>query len=185
MKNLDGDHLTERQVFQAIVDEADLPGDQQMHLGRCRQCRKDKTRLESDLHKLGQLAKKNAPDPPGRTVLDAPRIPLVRSIPRFWGMSTAAAVSVAFLTVAIWLFTVPHPTEPPDVPASVQAIIADDTQFMSEVGKMVENALPEVYFQILGDSEPFLDDAFMEFMIPSTDNGAITSRPVQKGWIAC
>ncbi len=186
MKNHNAGHLTDQQIFQAVVDETDLSGDRQAHLARCRQCRDGKARLESDLFKLGQLAEKHTLNPPRRAVVGtSAAAPFVRSIPRFWGMSAAAAVSVAFLTVAIWLFTVPRPTGPPGEPVSAQAIIADDIRFMSEVGKMVENALPEVYFQILGDSEPLFDDAFMEFMIPSTDNGALTSRPVQKGWIAC
>jgi hypothetical protein len=74
---------------------------------------------------------------------------------------------------------------PPINGKTVQIIMADDAQFMSEIGKMVENALPEVYFQILGENDSIFNDAFMEFMIPSTENGAITYHLVQKGQVIC
>ena len=174
MRGNEVDHLKSNQIFQAIVDEKDLFAHQQVHLDRCQLCQGEKVRLETELYKLGQLAEKQTPKNRRQVVLAEPRSRFIGSIPRFWRMSLATAVSLTFLTVTIWWFSPPRQMNPSINGKAVQTIMTDDAQFMSEIGKMVENALPEVYFQILGENDPIFNDAFMEFMIPSTENGAIT-----------
>ncbi len=185
MRGHDVDHLKNNQIFQAIVDEKDLFADQRVHLNRCQLCRSEKTRLETELYRLGQLAEKHAAKNRRQVVLAKPSSRFMGSIPRFWRMSLATAVSLAFLTVTIWWFSAPRQMNPSIDGKTVQTIMADDAQFMSEISKMVENALPEVYFQILGENDSIFNDAFMEFMIPSTENGAITYHSVQKGRVIC
>jgi hypothetical protein len=185
MRGHDVDHLKNNQIFQAIVDEKDLFADQQVHLNRCQRCRSEKTRLETELYQLGQLAEKHAPKNRRQVVLAKPSSRFMRSTPRFWKMSLATAVSLAFLTVTIWWFSDPQQMSPPINGKTVQTIMANDAQFMLEIGKMVENALPEVYFQILGENDSIFHDTFMEFMIPSTENDAITYYSVQKGRVIC
>jgi len=42
--------------------------------------------------------------------------------------------------------------------------------FMAEVSMLVENALPPEYLAIFGESDPGFDEAFMQFVVPSTES---------------
>jgi len=52
----------------------------------------------------------------------------------------------------------------------------DDERLMTEVGLMVEQALPRIYLDISGESGIDIDEEFMQFLIPLSEN-SIFSRP--------
>jgi hypothetical protein len=55
-------------------------------------------------------------------------------------------------------------------------------QLMTEVGRLVENALPYMYSDISTESNASLDEEFMQFVIPSVED-EILSYDLEKGGV--
>ena len=71
-------HLGENEILQAVVDETDLSQHLKQHLNECSHCRLQKERFAQELARLGQLARRYAPEPQRRVTLAAPAVVLRR-----------------------------------------------------------------------------------------------------------
>ncbi|MCK5202848.1 MAG: hypothetical protein KAR15_03210, partial [Desulfobacterales bacterium] len=58
-------------------------------------------------------------------------------------------------------------------------------RLMTQVNILVENALPQVYLDIVGETSLNLDEEFMDFLIPTNESAARISASAKKGSILC
>ena len=56
---------------------------------------------------------------------------------------------------------------------------------MTEINVLVENALPQVYLDIVADTSLNLDDDFIDFLIPDNGGAPRISALAKKGSISC
>lgn len=58
-------------------------------------------------------------------------------------------------------------------------------QLMAEINALAENPLPEMYLDLLGETDSDDVESFMQFLIPKTDNGQISINKDKKGAVTC
>jgi len=179
-----GLHLDEDQLLWAVVDEAELPPPLQGHLSTCPQCRAAKERFEQDLAHLGQMAQRFAPLPRKRVSLpvEKPRIPIGWSWD--WRAYFGVAVTVALMIVIVW-WSAPFRTTPEDSGDMLALEMREADRVMTEISMLVENALPPVYLDICGKSDPGLDEEFMQFIAPSIKNETVSYYSGKGGVVLC
>jgi hypothetical protein len=153
----DGPHLGEDHILQAVIDDTDLSMLQQQHLAECSQCQSHRERLENELKHLGQLAERYAPEPLRRINVADDRARSPFSIRRF-------AVSAA---------------------ADLAQDMVEAERLMTEVNVLVENALPQVYLDIVGETNLNMDEDFIDFLIPPYEGAPRISALAKKGSILC
>jgi hypothetical protein len=156
-------HLSEDQIVCALIDQAQLPAAEKAHLARCSQCGSRIDRLAQDLERLGKMAEQYTPLPKRSIQLPVkePRRTLRR-----WRVGLAAAAA-AVLCLVIWW----------EIPQDKQPVVANQTELdseingelMSSVQALSENALPDVYMDIVGDSDLDLTDEFIDYVVPDSD----------------
>jgi hypothetical protein len=56
---------------------------------------------------------------------------------------------------------------------------------MTQVNILIENALPQVYLDIVGETSLNLDEDFMDFLIPTNESAARIPASAKKGSILC
>ena len=162
---LENPHLEENDILQAVIDTADLPLAQQQHLVDCPRCRLQKERLENELAHLGHLAERYAPEPRRRVSLPPQK---VRSPLFSRGFAVSAAAVAAVLLVVLGTFLIRSHQQ-----ASIGNLAKDMVEaerLMTEVNGLVENALPQGYLDIVGETDLKQDDDFIDFLIPNTKN---------------
>jgi len=170
-------HLSKDQIVRAFLDQAQLPAAEKAHLERCSQCRSRVDQLARDLKRLGRMAEQYAPLP--RRSFHLPLKETRRPLRR-WTVVLAAAAAAA-LCLAIWW----------EVPQDKQPLVANQTEsdsekngeLMSTVQALSENALSEVYMDIVGDSDLDMTDEFIDFVVPDSDveNDSVGSKFKNKG----
>ena len=178
--NPDAFHLNEETILQAVIDEADLSDQQQQHLAQCPQCRANKERLENELAHLGQLAERYAPEPLRRITLEGDKIRAPLLIRRF-AFGVAAAATVMIVVWAAFLIRNPQPGNVGNVAQNM----VEAERLMTEIDVLVENALPQVYLDIVGETHSSLDEDFIDFLIPTGEGASQISALAKKGSISC
>ena len=166
-------HLSEAEIIHAVVDEEDLSDDLKEHLSSCSLCSSDKERLGKELSRLGHLAVDFAPLPSSPVVLpDRGTGRPYRLRTWQWGSLLGAGVAVVMLLALFWgraavtLF--------PDKEHVQWAFeTGQDEKLMTEINWLEEHALPEIYFELAGESTLGISEEFIEFVIPSTMNEAV------------
>lgn len=177
-------HLDKDQLVVAVIDEKDLSLSMQTHLAMCPQCRADKIRFKNNLSQLGRLAKQYAPLPEQKISL--PESKPRRSFLQLEGWQIAIGTALAVVVVifaALW-------SRPPGIkPAIAIKMTANEMleaeSFMDEVSTLTENALPEVYMDITGESYTGFGEDFMQFVVPNTNDRAPASDLGSKGVTSC
>ena len=179
MKTTGNGHLNEDQIIHAFIDQAQLPTDKKAHLEHCSQCRSRVDQLAQDLKQLGRMAERHAPLPKRSFHLPVKetRRPLRR-----WSVGLAAAAA-ATLCLAIWWET-PQDLQPVATNQTV-SVLENNGELMSTVQALSENALPEVYMDIVGDSDLDLTDEFIDYVVPDSDleNDLLGNQNKNKGGI--
>jgi hypothetical protein len=173
-------HLGENDILQAVIDETDLPQRFKQHLNECSQCRSQKERIAQELARLGQLARRYAPEMQQRVTLTADRV----RWPFFnWKFvfSAAAAATAIIVVGATVLF---QSQQPAKVDNLAQNMIEAE-RLMTEIDGLVENALPPVYLKIVGETDLNRDEEFLEFLIPDAGNEPRISVLTTKGPVRC
>lgn len=156
-------HLEENDILQAVIDAADLPIEQQQHLVDCSRCRSQKERLEHELAQLGHLAERNAPEPRRRVSLPPQK---VRS-PIFSRGFVMSAAAVAAALLVVWGTFLIRSQQQSSI-GNLAKDMVEAERLMTEVNGLVENALPQVYLDIIGETDLKQDDDFIDFLIPNT-----------------
>ena len=177
-------HLNDDQIILAIVDEAELPLSLQEHLYLCPECQASQERLKQELARLGRKAKLFAPELKKRVSLPAekPR----SAISWFWNRrpSLGVAAAAALVIIAVWWFGLPRVT--PEHGADMAAREKWEADLlMTEIGILVENALPQVYIDISVEYDSVLEEEFMQFFVPSINNDSLSLDPGRKGERLC
>lgn len=163
-------HLSEDQVLDAVVHENALPLPIREHLFDCADCRAEKERLARDLAQLGRLAEYYAPLPTRPVSLPEKKshLHLLDLWHREAYAGAAAILAAGLMMVVLWWTVLPR-TAPEDPLDMLAGETFEGEQFMAEISMLCQNALPAEYLEISGESDPALDEAFMEFVFPSTD----------------
>ncbi len=164
-KNL---HLEEDQLSKAVVDESDLSPSQQEHLSNCHQCRERKEKIEASLSQLGQMAKRFSPSPKKRFSL--PIRKEQRSFLRSWQWRTALGVAVTAIFIAVVVVPTLHENTQEQKELAFTQEILEAEDFMNEVTMLAENALPQEYMDITGETGEETDEGFMDFMTPTEED---------------
>ncbi len=178
--NPDAIHLAEDDILQAVIDDADLSALQKQHLAECFRCRSNKERLESELTNLGQLAERYAPEPLRRVSLAKDKIWSPFLIRRFAFGAAAAAAAI----IVVWAaFLIKGP--PPGSVGNLAQNMVEAERLMTEINVLVENALPQVYLDIVGETNTNLDEDFIDFLIPTKGGAPRISALAKKGSLSC
>jgi hypothetical protein len=173
-------HLAENDILLAVIDDTDLSDRQREHLARCSRCRTQKEQLEQELTRLGQLAKRYSPALRRRITLveRKDRSPLFS---RGFALSAAAVAATILLVLGIFLI---RSQQQGNVGNLAQNMVEAE-KLMSEVNVLVENALPPVYLDIVGETDMSMDEDFFDFLIPTTDEAPRISALAEKGSKLC
>lgn len=180
IQNHNESHLGENDILQAVIDDNDLSMLQQQHLQECSQCRSQKERLENELARLGQLAEHYAPEPQRRiSVAEAKvRAPFLN---RGFAFSAAA---VAAVIIVVWATFLIRSQQQGSIGNLAQNMVEAE-RLMMEIDVLVENALPQVYLDIVGETNLNLDQDFLDFLIPTSDDAPRISASAKKGSKLC
>jgi hypothetical protein len=173
-------HLAQNDILQAVIDDTDLSDLQRAHLAQCSHCRTQKKQLEQELARLGQLAKRYCPAPQRRITLDERKD---RSPFFSWGFAFSAAAVAAAVLVMLGTFLIRSQQQ--DNIRNLAQNMVEAEKLMTEVNVLVENALPPVYLDIVGETDLSADEDFIDFLIPITDDAPKTSALAEKGSILC
>jgi len=173
-------HLGENEILQAVVDETDLSQRLKQHLNECSHCRLQKERFAQELARLGQLARRYAPEPQRRLTLAADRVrwPFLNWKFAFSAAAVAAAIIVVWATVLIQ-------SQQPGSVGNLAENMIEAERLMTEIDGLVENALPPVYLEIVGETDLNPDEEFLEFLIPAAENVPRISVLTTKGPAIC
>ena len=173
-------HLGEDDILQAVIDDSDLSTLQRQHLMECSQCRSQRESLESELRHLGQLAERYAPEPLKRITVAHDKIRLPVSIRGF----AFSAAAVAAVIIVVWTaFLIRNQQQGPVGNLAQNMLEAE--KLMTEINLLVENALPPVYLDIVGDTNLKTDEDFIDFLVPINEDAARISVWTKKGSISC
>ena len=178
--NSNESHLGEDDMLQAVIDDTDLSALQQQHLAECSQCRSNRERLENELAHLGQMAERYAPEPLRRIKVEHDK---VRSPSSIRGFAFSAA-AVAAVLVVVWATFLIRSQQQSRVGNLAQNMVEAE-RLMTEINVLVENALPQVYLDIVADTDLILDEDFIDFLIPTSEDDPRISALAKKGSILC
>jgi len=173
-------HLEESDILQAVIDNTDLSVLQQQHLVECSQCRSSKQRLEQELARMGQLAERYAPKPQRRITVAEQK---VRSPLLNWRLAFSAA-AVAAVILVVWGTFLIRNQQQGSIGNLAQNMVEAE-RLMTQINALVENALPQVYLDIVGETNLNLDEDFMDFLIPTPEDTPRISAFAKKGSILC
>ena len=178
--NQDELHLEEDLILQAVIDDNDLSELHQQHLIACPECRTRKEQLEQELARLGRLAQRYTPKPQKRIILPEQKVrpPFIN-----WKFAFGAA-AVAAVILVVWATGLIQNQQQGSNGNLAQDMVEAE-RLMTQVNILVENALPQVYLDIVGETSLNLDEDFMDFLIPTNDSAARISASVKKGSILC
>jgi len=173
-------HLAEDDMLQAVIDDTDLSTLQQQHMAECSRCRSRKERLENELAHLGRLAERYAPEPLRRVTVAHDKVRSPFSIRGF--AFSAAAVAAAIIVV--WATFLIRNQQQGSIGNLAQNMVEAE-RLMTEINVLVENALPQVYLDIVGETNVNLDEDFIDFLIPTNEGVPRISALAKKGSILC
>jgi hypothetical protein len=173
-------HLGEDDMLRAVIDDTDLSTLQRQHLAECSQCRSHRKSLESELTHIGQLAERYAPEPLRRITVAHDKVRLPFSIRGF--VFSAAAVAAAIIVV--WAAVLIRNQQQGSVENLAQNMVEAES-LMTEINMLVDNALPQVYLDIVGDTSLKTDEDFIDFLVPINEDAARISVLAKKGSILC
>lgn len=178
--NANEPHLADDDMLKAVIDDTDLSMLQQQHLAECSRCQSHRERLENELTHLGQLAERYAPQPLRRISVadDKARSPLLTR--RF----TVSAAAVAAVIIVVWATFLIRSQQQGGIGNLAQDMVEAE-RLMTEVNVLVENALPQVYLDIVGETNLNMDEDFIDFLIPTYEDAPRISALAKKGSISC
>lgn len=165
-------HLNEHQIIQAIVDATDLPCSLQDHLNTCPMCLTQKELFSGLLSQLGHKSKVLSPPYRKRvTLAEARGAKRPWSLAWNWQRLLVAGLSCAMVLAVLW-WTSPFKILPEWQESKAYDEMWEDYRMMDEIVWLEEHALPQVYFDISGESASVISEEFIRFLIPHIQNDA-------------
>ncbi|MGD8739226.1 MAG: hypothetical protein PVG34_02855 [Desulfobacterales bacterium] len=178
--NANEPHLAEDDMLKAVIDDTDLSTLQQQHLAQCSRCQSRRERLENELTHLGQLAERYAPQPLRRIRVAEDKARSFLLIRRF----AVSAAAVAAVIIVVWATFLLRSQQQGGIDNQAQNMVEAE-RLMTEVNVLVENALPPVYLDIVGETNLNTDKDFIDFLIPTDEDATTISALAKKGSISC
>ncbi len=165
-------HVNEDDLLRAIVDKRDLPESLRDHLSACPLCFAEKERAQQNLVRLGQMAEHFSPFPRRRVRLSAS----LERPSRWWTWRGALAAMATAALVLVVYGSIEWRTRPEERLAAITQEMQEDERLMTEVSLLSENALPGLWLDISGESDPGLDEEFIEFVVPSAEGDVVSLK---------
>jgi hypothetical protein len=174
-------HLEENDILQAMIDVTDLSAPLQEHLAACSRCRLQKERLEHELTRMRQLAEHFTPRPQKPVTVAEQKFqwPILN-----WRFAFGAAAAVATVLIVVWATVFIRSQQQGSIGNLAQDMVEAE-RLMTQINVLVENPLPQVYLDIVGETNAQLDEDFMDFLIPAIEDTPRISALVKKGSILC
>jgi hypothetical protein len=154
MIDREGEHPNEDQLLGSIIDDVDLPSEVQRHLSTCTECRAQRKHLEEGLSRMGSMASRFAPSPRRRIEIPVEEAPTYWNWRRFIAAGTAVTALIAVL-VGGALFQ----SKQDKLLTALQQEMIEDDQFIAEISRLEDNALPLSYLGISDSSNLFPDES--------------------------
>ena len=177
-------HPNEDQLILAIVDETKLPVSIREHLSLCPKCRSEIKKIEQNLNNLGQTAKQLAPAAHRKISLPVEKPSKIYRWLHDWRISFGAIATAAVVAFVIWL-SIPGTILYEDTLDIMAQVTWEDDAFMTEIDILTENAMPQVYLDIIGEYYVGIDDEFIQFVIPSIETNSLSQDSGRKGVKLC
>ena len=177
-------HLDEEYLLQAIVDETDLPPSVRKHLSSCSLCRESMEQIEQDLNNLGQSARQLVPAMRRKIPLPVEKPSRIYRWLHDWRISFGAIATAAVVVFVIWL-SIPSTILYEDSLDIMAQVTWEDDAFMTEIGILTENAMPQVYLDIIGEYYVGIDDEFIKFVVPDFETDPLSHYQRKKGVKSC
>lgn len=164
-------HINEDQLIIAVIDQNDLPAAVRLHLSKCPACQEKKRQLDQELGNLGRMAREFAPLPKRKAshilshILDG--IQKTNTGLWSWRPLFAASFAALFLIAGIWMTSPPvKNTSQEQMTARIINEMEEDQYFILEIKALEENALPDFYPYVSGESDRYFDEEFINFVVP-------------------
>lgn len=182
--NVTKTHLNDEQIITATVDATDLPETVRNHLSTCPQCSQAVDQLNEELSTAGKLAQHFSPKPTCHIQLPPGKeaTPLLGSWK--WRLSFGAAFSLMLAFVIMWWSGITMGPINEKFNAAEKELWEDE-QLMTEISDLSQNALPEIYLDITGQTDTDTEEDFMEFIVPSNQDTSLSKIKEKKGVISC
>jgi len=177
-------HPDEDQLIRAIVDEAKLPDSIHEHLSLCPRCRADIKKIEQDLNNLGQTARQLSPATHRKISLPVEEPSRIYRWLHDWRVSFGAIATAAVVVLVIWL-SIPSTILYEDSLDIMAQVTWDDDVFITEINMLTQNAMPQVYLDIIGEDYLGIDDEFIKFVIPDFETDSLSYYQRKKGVKSC
>jgi len=177
-------HLDEDQLIRAIVDETDLSPSVRDHLSSCPLCRAGMEQIEQDLTGLGKTAERLAPAENRKVSLPAWGPSRVNQWFLNWRLSFGAIAAAAMVLLVVW-WSIQNKIIHEETLDIMAQVTWEDDAFMTEISILTENAMPQVYLDIIGEYYVGIDDVFIQFVIPSIETNSLSHNLGRKGVKSC
>jgi len=177
-------HPDEEQLIRAIVDEAKLPDSLREHLSLCPRCRAGIKKIERDLNNLGQTARQLSPATHRKISLPVEEPSRIYRWLHDWRVSFGAIATAAVVVLVIWL-SIPSTILYEDSLDIMAQVTWDDDVFITEINMLTQNAMPQVYLDIIGEYYVGIDDEFIEFVVSDPETGSLSYNNGGKGAKSC
>ncbi len=187
-------HLNEDQIIRAIVSEQDLPASLLAHLYACGTCQDKKQGLERELEILESMAGAFTPLPRRRRLKNFKKARRLVFFPIQRPAFAAGLAALLFLMALWWPWPFadspgrqmaqmdqereearPLVAEyvleegPMPTPETLTQRMEEDQQLMREICELEEHALPDFYLNISGEPYDYVDEEFLDFVVPSEE----------------
>ncbi len=151
-----------------MIDENDLSLREKEHLMSCAACSSWKKRFEQELEHLGRMAKDVVPLSKQKpaTILNE------KNVLRPFGPVFVTGFVLTLLT-AIILWSTTHVFMPKNITSPILAETVADRNLMSEIEDLETLALSVSYWEMPSETNGYMSDDFINFIVPSEDGTAI------------
>jgi len=177
-------HLDEEYLLRAIVDEAKLPDSIREHLSLCPMCRAGIKKIEQDLNNLSQSARQLSPATHRNISLLIEKPSKIYRWLHNWRLSLGAVATAAVVVLVIWL-SIPNTILYEDSLDIMAQVTWDDDVFITEINMLTQNAIPQVYLDIIGEYSVSIDDEFIKFVVPDFETNSLSYYQRRKGVKSC
>jgi hypothetical protein len=177
-------HPDEEQLIRAIVDEDKLPDSIREHLSLCPRCRADIKKIEQELNTLSKTARQLVPATCRKISLPVEKPSRIYRWLHDWRVSFGAIATVAVAVLVIWL-SIPGTILYENSLDIMDQATWDDDVFITEINMLTQNAIPQVYLDIIGEYYVGIDDEFIKFVISDFETNSLSYYQKRKGVKSC
>jgi hypothetical protein len=180
MKDEKNDHLNSSELLLALVEESRLPEKALEHFVSCRLCRTRSKTLHDRLDELGRTAESLAPPMRMKVVLPLETAVPARELVRWKYGLTIGSIMVAAAVLFISFVGLDLGRNDVRLAALEQETRADEV-LMAEIDLIEESPLPQLCLELTDQSDQDLDEDFMDFVVPISDDGTLSRQDLKEG----